>query len=158
MIAALSNHLWQSTLFAAVAGLLTVALRKNRAQVRYWLWLSASLKFLVPFSLLLGLGSHLGCSGRRPLRRWPRRRPSSFTMVQITEPFPETRVVHLDAGAYDWTPFAILGIWMCGFAAIALIRFRGWLRIRAAVRASVPIEIPGVRRDSFCLPAFWNPA
>ncbi len=59
MIGELTNHLWQSTLFAVAAGLLTVAFRKNRAQVRYWLWLSASLKFLIPFSLLMSLGSHL---------------------------------------------------------------------------------------------------
>jgi hypothetical protein len=56
----LANHVWQSTLFAAVAALLTLALRKNRAQVRYWLWLAASLKFLVPFSLIVGLGSRFG--------------------------------------------------------------------------------------------------
>ena len=59
MIGELTNHLWQSTLFAVAAGLLTVAFRKNRAQVRYWLWFSASLKFLIPFSLLMSLGSHL---------------------------------------------------------------------------------------------------
>src|SRR5207253_243536 len=60
MIGALAAHLWQSTLFAVIAGLLTLAFRKNRAQVRYWLWLSASLKFLVPFALLMSLGNHLG--------------------------------------------------------------------------------------------------
>ena len=31
--ASVLNHLWQSTLFAAAAGLLTLALRKNRAPV-----------------------------------------------------------------------------------------------------------------------------
>src|SRR5262245_35105126 len=56
----LANHLWQSTLFAAVAGLLTLALRKNRAQTRYWLWLTASVKFLIPFSLLVDVGGHFG--------------------------------------------------------------------------------------------------
>jgi bla regulator protein BlaR1 len=60
--APLANHLWQSTLFAAAAGLLTLALRKNRAQVRYWLWLAASVKFLVQFSLLFSAGSYLGWS------------------------------------------------------------------------------------------------
>ena len=59
MIAEMTNHLWQSTVFAIVVGLLTLAFRKNRAQVRYWLWLSASWKFLLPFSLLMSLGSHL---------------------------------------------------------------------------------------------------
>jgi hypothetical protein len=41
MTAALMNHLWQSTVFAAVAGLLTLALRSNRAETRYWVWFAA---------------------------------------------------------------------------------------------------------------------
>src|SRR4051812_33061317 len=53
----LVNHLWQSTLFAGVAGLLTVGLRRNRASVRYWCWMAASVKFLIPFSLLVSFGS-----------------------------------------------------------------------------------------------------
>src|SRR5580658_9753464 len=59
MIGELTRHLWQSTFFALAAGLLTVAFRGNRAQVRYWLWLSASLKFFIPFALLISLGSNL---------------------------------------------------------------------------------------------------
>ncbi len=59
MIGELTAHLWQSTFFAAAAGLLTLAFRGNRAQVRYWLWLSASLKFFVPFALLMSLGRSL---------------------------------------------------------------------------------------------------
>ena len=50
---ALGNHIWQSTLFAVAAGLLTLTMRKNHARARYWLWLAASVKFLVPFSLLV---------------------------------------------------------------------------------------------------------
>ena len=57
MISELANHLWQSTLFACAMGLLTVMLRRNRAAVRHGLWLAASVKFLAPFSLLIGLGS-----------------------------------------------------------------------------------------------------
>jgi hypothetical protein len=34
-IEVVSNHLWQSTLFAAAAGLLTPALRNNPAHVRH---------------------------------------------------------------------------------------------------------------------------
>src|SRR6266496_5623245 len=56
---ALADHLWQSTLFAVAASLLTLALRRNSARVRYILWLAASLKFLVPFSVLIVIGSHL---------------------------------------------------------------------------------------------------
>ena len=46
----LSNHLWQSTLFFVAAWPLTLALRKNRASVRYWIWFAASMKFLIPLS------------------------------------------------------------------------------------------------------------
>jgi hypothetical protein len=56
---ALGNHLWQSTLCVVFAGLLTLILRKNHARARYGLWLAASVKFLIPFSLLVGIGSHL---------------------------------------------------------------------------------------------------
>ena len=59
MIDALTSHLWQSTIFAGAAALLTLAFRANRAQVRYWLWFSASFKFLIPFALLTALGSHM---------------------------------------------------------------------------------------------------
>ena len=59
LLGLLANHLWQSTLFAAAAGVLTLALRKNRARVRHGVWLAASCKFLVPLSALITLGSHV---------------------------------------------------------------------------------------------------
>ena len=143
MIGELTNHLWQSTIFAAVAGLLAVAFRKNRAQVRYWLWLSASLKFLIPFSLLISLGNTLRdtlAAGEIATKIVPPAVPR--TMVQISQPFPDTLMFAPSApNTTSWIPLAILGIWACGFAAIALMRFRGWLGLRAAVRASTPIDI-----------------
>jgi beta-lactamase regulating signal transducer with metallopeptidase domain len=45
-------------------------------------------------------------------------------------------------GAIDWVPIAIFGVWACGFVAIALIRLRGWLRIRAAVHSSALLKLP----------------
>jgi bla regulator protein BlaR1 len=66
---AMGNHLWQSTLSAVVAGLLTLALRQNHARARYWLWLASSVKFLIPFSLLVDLGVNwLGHAVRREQR------------------------------------------------------------------------------------------
>jgi hypothetical protein len=59
MIDVIAAHLWQSTLFGAAAALLTLAFRANKARVRYWIWLTASLKFLIPFVLLTSLGSHI---------------------------------------------------------------------------------------------------
>ena len=60
MNASLIDHLWQSTLFVMFAWLLASALRKNGAHWRYWIWFAASVKFLIPISLLNLLGSSLG--------------------------------------------------------------------------------------------------
>src|SRR5580698_7736406 len=53
------NHLWQSTAFAAAVALAGVALRRNSPRLLYWLWLAASIKFLIPFSLLVSTGGRL---------------------------------------------------------------------------------------------------
>ncbi len=133
----MTNHLWQSTLFAVMAGLLTLAFRRNRAQVRYWLWFSASIKFFIPLSLLMSLGSLLEPPAQ------PIATPAvSLAIEQVAEPFPETvSFAPTPPGTRNWIPPTIFALWLCGFAAIALIRFRGWLRIRAAVRASIPMDV-----------------
>lgn len=68
-ISPLENHLWQSTAFAAAAWLLTLALQKNQARARYWIWLCASVKFLVPFSLLFAIGAALRPTVAPPIAR-----------------------------------------------------------------------------------------
>ena len=82
---AIGNHLWQSTLFAVVAGLLTLMLRKNQARARYWIWLAASLKFLIPFSLLVSVGGRFG---------WLRASDGvetgfTFAMDEFSQPFSQ---------------------------------------------------------------------
>jgi beta-lactamase regulating signal transducer with metallopeptidase domain len=146
MIGDLTNHLWQSTMFAVVPGLLAAALRKNRAHVRYWLWFTASCKFFVPFSLLMSLGSHVGWTLTVKETAAPGVPAVSLAIERIAEPFyavfpsatapPQTAV--------DWARAVIPGVWVCGFAAIALTRLRGWRRIQAAVHTSTPLTIHGV--------------
>lgn len=135
----MTNHLWQSTLFAILAGLATLAFRKNRAQVRYWLWFSASIKFFIPLALLMSLGSRFEWAPAANTAA-----PAvSLAIEQVAEPFPEgVSFAPPTKDGRDWVPAAILALWACGFAAIALIRLRGWLRIRAAVRTSASLEIP----------------
>jgi uncharacterized protein (TIGR03435 family) len=70
-------------------------------------------------------------------------------MEQITQPFPIAVPLAPSArGTADWVLIAILAVWACGFTAVALMRFRGWLRVRTAVRSSTwsrsptcPVEI-----------------
>src|ERR1700723_1945002 len=53
------NHLLQSTLFAATVAVANTMLRRNSPRLRYWLWLAASVKFLVPFSWLVSMGARI---------------------------------------------------------------------------------------------------
>lgn len=48
MIAALLDHLWQSTLFAGAIALCMPLFRRQSASLRFWLWFTASMKFLIP--------------------------------------------------------------------------------------------------------------
>ncbi len=59
MLAMVIDHLWQSTLTVLLAAALVVLLRRYGAQVRYWVWFAASMKFLIPFGLLAAIGSQL---------------------------------------------------------------------------------------------------
>ena len=69
MMHAIATHLWQSTLFAGAAAVLTLAFRANQARVRYWIWLAASLKFLIPFALLTTLGSQIHITAPSAIRQ-----------------------------------------------------------------------------------------
>lgn len=143
---AVGNHLWQSTLFAAVAGLLTLALRKNHARVRYWLWLAASLKFLVPFSLLTWLGSRMAWRGPAANQG-----ALSFVIEQVSRPFAQ----QASSQAAPQTVFASLpailaAVWICGFAVVLVVWFARWRRVSAGVRNTAPLregrEVSALRR------------
>src|SRR5271156_3031922 len=82
------NHLWQSSCFALLAGLLALVLRRNSPKVRYWVWLSASLKFLIPFAMLVSLGGVVP----RPTKHLVSVAAPVFpnALVQIAQPFSLT--------------------------------------------------------------------
>jgi bla regulator protein blaR1 len=136
----LANHLWQSTLFAAAAGLLTLALKKNQAKARYWIWLIASIKFMLPFSLLIGLGSRLGSSK-------PPAQTSGFVTVlqQVGQPFIPANATHASTpvattSQLQWLPLLLLIVWACGGVAVLLFWCVRWRRMSAAVRGAQPME------------------
>ena len=57
MISGVVARLWQSTVFGGAPWLAALFLRTNRAQAHYWVWFAVFLKFLIPFSLLVWLGT-----------------------------------------------------------------------------------------------------
>ncbi|HSU58946.1 MAG TPA: M56 family metallopeptidase [Bryobacteraceae bacterium] len=138
LISALANHLWQSTLFAAAAGLLALALRRNHARTRHSLWLIASLKFLIPFSLLIAVGSHFGWSTAPAVTQ------SGFSFVeQVGRPF--TGPVHGSPLAIhpvvNLLPMILVSLWICGFLIVACVWCIRWRRIQAAVRSASPSHL-----------------
>ncbi len=142
----LGNHLWQSTLFAAAAGLLTFMLRKNHARARYWLWLAASVKFLIPFSLLVSLGSQMA---------WFRSLPAAngglyVAMEALSQPFSDPAVTTptiaqaappvAAPSLLHWLPaLLVVAAWLCGFLIVLLAWSLRWRRISAALRESAPL-------------------
>jgi uncharacterized protein (TIGR03435 family) len=157
---ALGNHLWQSTLCLVVAGLLTLALRKNQARARYGLWLAASLKFLIPFALLIGIGSHLAS----PRGGAGVQTGLYFTMEKVSQPFApaatgsqaaeKSRRPAQDAGLryrlVHLFPAILVAAWLCGFVVVLFLWWIRWRRISAVLREAVPLqegrEVDALRR------------
>jgi uncharacterized protein (TIGR03435 family) len=135
-----ANHLWQSTGFAAVAVLLALALRANHARARYWLWLAASVKFLVPFSALAAIGATLGrwLIPATPVSRFP------FVIEQIVQPFAPMPYPSLSAApsappAASLLPTLLLSLWFCGFLTVLLYAWTRWRRVAASIRSGTPL-------------------
>jgi uncharacterized protein (TIGR03435 family) len=143
--AALANHLWQSTLVTGIAWLLSISLRNNHARMRYWVWMIASVKYLIPFSLLIAAGESLRSAFATPIQR----PVLAAAMEQITLPFslaaspasvssssatPEVAVAAARLG--NLWPVILLAAWLCGFLFVIFSWLRGWLLIRASIRAS----------------------
>jgi uncharacterized protein (TIGR03435 family) len=140
MMHAVVEHLWESTLFALAAGLSTLALRNNAARVRYWLWFAASVKFLIPFSLLTLLGStfHWQQSSAAPL--------GGRALVEALQPLavalaPPQVALRAPAPGSAHIGLILVSIWAAGCAAILARWLVQWVRMRAVLRSSVPAAI-----------------
>jgi bla regulator protein BlaR1 len=138
---AMANHLWQSTLFAALAAILTLAFKKNQARIRHHLWLAASLKFLVPLSLLISLGRRMATprfslSGRSGLFSAVEGFSQPFTFVVVAPVNHATNAASLLA----LLPRLIAAAWLCGFVAVVILWSVRWRRVAVAVHRSTPME------------------
>jgi uncharacterized protein (TIGR03435 family) len=148
----LGDHLWQSTVFALAAALLTLILRKNHARARYWLWMAASIKFLVPFSWFVALGSHM--VWLRPGA--PADSGLYLTMEEVTRPFTQSAVSAMASAPAvvsslrHWLPAIVGGVWLCGFFVVMLSWCLSWRKVTAAIRGAQPIregrEVEALRR------------
>lgn len=149
------NHLWQSTVFAAACALLALAMKNNRAQVRYWIWLAASVKFLLPFSILVEAGKYFG---RHTAATMPTVEPQFPPVVeQVSAPFvTAAQPVTAQLRFSDWVPAVVWTVWAVGFAVLALRWWIRWRTMRAALRIATPLDLPGGVK-AMTSPAFAEP-
>ena len=136
---ALFNHLWQSTLFAGAVALAALALRRNSARVRYWLWLAASAKFLIPFSLIVWTGSRIQLPPDAPSLH-------ATAVEAISNYFAPIAIRPQPAPTRAAFPWAFLpgAIWAAGFLFLTIRWFRRWRTIRNAARqgTKLPLRFP----------------
>jgi bla regulator protein blaR1 len=141
---AIANHIWQSTLFALAAASLTLPLRRNQAQIRYSLWLAASIKFLVPFSLLTHLGSHF--AGMRHVTGTP---AFYFVIEKVSQPFGQAPRGLL-ASLLPLLPRIVALVWAAGFVTVMALYYARWQRAATAKKNAAPLssgrEVEALRR------------
>jgi uncharacterized protein (TIGR03435 family) len=146
---ALLWHLWQSTAFAGGVWLLTLMLRGNAARIRYRLWLMASLKFILPFSLLIMLGTR-GAS----LAHFNHAQPRIATVVEgVAQPWLQVWMggtanlagagaARSEAAKHaNWLPLALPAAWAVGTLLLLGWWLKNWLALRALVRRGEPLTL-----------------
>jgi uncharacterized protein (TIGR03435 family) len=141
---ALLNHLWQSTAFAAGVALTAVILRRHSPRLRYWLWLSASARFLIPFSLLLSTGARIQLPPDTPGLR-------ATTVQQVSIAFAPLSIAAPAHTGFPWAS-ALGAVWFAGAALLAFRWFRRWRHIHHAARRATRLRLRHV------LPAYSSPA
>ena len=150
--ASLLRHLCQSTVFTVGVWLLTLTLRPNAARLRYRLWMTASLKFLLPFSLLIAAGARLAPTGH-----FVRSQPKIVTVVEgvaqpLLEAWPADATTPVSVpgigtrgttapASRDWLPLLLLSAWGAGTLLLLARWMRSWQRLRATVRRGEPMTL-----------------
>src|SRR5262245_28855432 len=135
------DHLWQSTLFTAAIAPLTWICRRNRASVRHSLWLAASIKFLVPFSLLVWAGNQIDWATPSLVVAAPPAVPmfvenvaQPSTIFLISAPTPKAPT------AFPSTQILFIG-WLTGALAVAALYLRRLNRVRQVVRSATHLRM-----------------
>jgi TonB family protein len=131
---AAANHIWQSTIVALAAAVLTLAFRRNSATVRYWIWFAAATKFLVPFAALTAVANVL------PLPAPPVAAGAfdAATILFRSSAIPAVR------GAISTF---VMSVWVLGAVAVLARCAWQWHRLAVYARQSPPI-VDGVVHDT----------
>ena len=133
------DHLWQSTLVAAVIAVLALIFRNNSAGVRYWLWFAASLKFLVPFSLLAQIGrlTFVHPVPASSLALLARIEPATAPFAAMPAPAPH-HIPWMAAALTVWSlgTLFIIGLWL-----VQAFRLSSIVRRAAPLACDAPVPV-----------------
>jgi len=140
---AVANHLWQSSVFVVAVWLMALLMRRNRAQVRYGLWVAASVKFLIPFSLLIDLGNFLPKPQHAAISLQP---TFSSAVEAVGQPFTGLPIYHTTNAQSLSEHFAALlpqmlaGLWVFGVMTVLLVWCVRWRQIHRALRSAALVN------------------
>jgi bla regulator protein blaR1 len=137
MSSLLLNHLWQSTLFGGLAAAAAWLLRREGAHIRHGIWVVASAKFLLPFSMLATLLPHA---------LWQSAPQSSVQILVAVQAFAAPVSVQQDpvttyAASYISVQALLFAIWAAGAAALLVRTLLKWIDVRAVASAARPIAL-----------------
>ena len=133
---------------------LILVLPNNPARIRFRIWLAASIKFLVPFSILVaaaafGMAHHTVAT----------RSGVSTVVERVTVPFAESvppPAMHNARPSIHWIPTGFTVIWAFGMLWLSGSWWLRWRSLRFALRAASPVHLPIHLRASTS-PAFREP-
>jgi bla regulator protein BlaR1 len=129
------SHIWQSTIFGLAAPILAWLCRRNSASVRYWIWFTAAMKFLIPFAALAAVVSAL------PLPQGPAVASGALDAAAVV--FRSSALPALRG-----TPLTVVSIfWLAGTFMVLLRWTRQWQRLATDARESPPL-VDGIVHDT----------
>jgi len=139
----IADHLWQSTAVVLAAWLVTLALRANQARVRHAIWLAASIKFLVPFALLIAAGNLLPHPKQAVA-------PVVYSAMDVVEePFAQSfvplppPVVHVPTireRAEAVMPLVLFALWVMGAGVVVFRWTRSWRVVRRTLHEAQVVD------------------
>ncbi len=139
-------HLWEATLFVGLLALAVWFLRRAPASARYWFWLLAAVKLLVPSLLLAWLVSEMApaprASSALSLELSTHRAPSaalampSYEILKPLLPSPPVAAQPVSAAAHNELYCALTLTWLAGFGFFVVRWVKGSVSLARAVRTS----------------------
>jgi len=142
----LVQHLWQSTLFSGATAVLAMAFKQNHARIRFWLWFIASVRFLVPLSLLTFAGATIGAIVRPVLPAQYRidRLASTVDTIgfSLAKPGPEALgKIEKNANHSTFRAALLPAVWLLGCTTVICLWWRRWRLARAAILGATTLSI-----------------